>query len=145
MPDPQPVDNLANATVLPEPLPEISQPEGGNCHPFATTFASVHSHPQIESISSLKEDVPAPVRTPARSEQNLPSDLNQLSATRLRFLMDSFAAAEVSAAEAASSGERKRNVDVQKAAVIKRRSMACPLAPEHLAAMRKQAGIGAAA
>jgi uncharacterized protein YdaU (DUF1376 family) len=136
-----PVDNLANATDLPPPLPDVCQPNSGKCQDFATHFASVHLHPQRKNPSSIGEDM----RAGARSEPTPSNNLVDLPTDNLRdWLEDNLRQAE---AEEAKRYERKssHNLDVQKEAVAKvARPAAKPLATSHLAMMRKQAGMVAA-
>jgi uncharacterized protein YdaU (DUF1376 family) len=136
-----PVDNLANATRLPQPLPPVRHPETGNCQDFATTFASVHLHPQLGTLSYLGEEMRARAHGEPRCEENLP----QPPPDHLRILLEE----GLRQAEASDGKRHERRSshtpDVQIAKVAKPRSMACHLSGPHLAMVRKQAGIPGAA
>jgi uncharacterized protein YdaU (DUF1376 family) len=135
-----PVDNLAIATRLPEPLPDVCQPVSGNCHPFATTFASVHSHPQKSTLTCLLQEKCARESLEAVSEQETAPAAGSVPADQLNAWLDSLPPVPAKA----QPRERKHNLEEQKRAVAKPRSMACHLTGEHLALVRKQAGIAVA-
>lgn len=138
MPERSPVDNLANATILPAQNLANAKQVPSVCQ----DFASVHLHPQRERNTYLGEESRARARRDAPSRK----DLAQLPPDHLRQLLEeSLRAAD---AEAAKAKERysSHTPDVQQAAVRKPRSIACNhLSGAELAAARKVAGIEAAA
>jgi uncharacterized protein YdaU (DUF1376 family) len=140
---------MANAIPLPCDLPQRLPPQlpepGGNCQTFATRFASVPLPPQKGIISSyLGKEAP---REGAREgnaripEEEIPESPTHMTRDVMRQML-----ASLPPSEPTETPERNHTPYVQMAAVAKPNApKACPLVGDHLAAMRKRAGIGVGA
>lgn len=138
VPSVSPVDNLANATILPDQNVANAKQVPSVCQ----DFASVHLHPQRERNTYLGEES----RARARRDPTSREVLAQLPPDHLRQLLEE--SLRVADAEAAKAKERysSHTPEVQQAAVRRPRAIACNhLSGAELAAARKVAGIEAAA
>ena len=143
IPQPEPGNRLgkpvAIARDLPERLPEICQPETGNCQPFATDFASVPVPSKEEDYLLSFSQKGAREAEQGETGQNLPRETDHLEL----ILRESLQQADEAHKASLMSHERKRTPDAQRAAFAKPRAKACAIVPAAiLATLRKQAGIG---
>jgi uncharacterized protein YdaU (DUF1376 family) len=135
------VDNLAIAKILPEDLPQPLPAVSGNCQDFATRFASVPCTKKENILLSSQEECAREAK-PGVEKQNSAPEAVGLPPDGLKALLDTLPPLP----GPSRLPQRPHNLDVQKAAVTKApRPKACHIAGLHLAAMRKQAGIGVGA
>ena len=131
------VDNLAIAKTLPGSLPPSLPTVSGNCHPFATRFASVPSTKK-ENILLTSQEECAREAKPGETGANPSPEQVAIPTDGLKALLDSLPPFPAPS----RLPQRNHTLDVQKAAVAKpARPKACYIAGPQLAALRKQAGI----
>ena len=135
--EPYVVDNLAIATNLPADLPPSLPAVSGNCHPFATRFASVPSTKKENILLTSQEECAREAKMGETGENPSPEHVT-IPTDGLKALLDTLPPFPAPS----RLPQRPRNLDVQKAAVTKpARPKACCVSGPLLTAMRKQAGI----
>jgi uncharacterized protein YdaU (DUF1376 family) len=131
------VDNLAIATNLPVDLPPPLPDDSGNCHPFATHFATPPSTKRENILLSSQEECAREAK-PGETGENPSPEQVTIPTDGLKALLDTLPPFPAPS----RLPQRPHNLDVQKAAVTKpARPKACCVSGPLLTAMRKQAGI----
>jgi uncharacterized protein YdaU (DUF1376 family) len=131
------VDNLAIAKTLPSSLPPSLPDDSGNCHPFATRFATPPSTKRENILLSSQEECAREAK-PGETGENPSPEQVTIPTDGLKALLDTLPPFPAPS----RLPQRPHNLDVQKAAVTKpARPKACCVSGPLLTAMRKQAGI----